>query len=87
MLDDNIQDVVEQVMPNVTETVWIGKPNMLKGRLAINGHKDEETIAMADRLIASLSDQYIWDLYARYNENPKIRWKDSIKKVIGIYTM
>jgi len=84
MLDDNIQDVVEQVMPYVTETIWIGKPNMLKSRLSLNGHNDEETMAKAEELLQSLSDQFIWDLYDRYKDNPKIRWKDSIKKVIGI---
>jgi DNA repair photolyase len=84
MLDYNIQDVVEQVLPYVTETVWIGKPNLLKSRLSINGHNDEETMARADRLLHSLSDQYIWDLYDKYKDNPKIRWKDSIKKVVGI---
>lgn len=83
MLDNNIQDVVEQVMPHVTETVWIGKPNMLRGRLSLNGHKDEETITRADRLLQSLSDQYILDLYARYKDNPKIRWKESISKIIN----
>ena len=83
MLDNNIADVVEQVLPYVTETVWIGKPNMLKGRLSMNGHDDEETMARAESLLQSLSDQFIWDLYARYKDNSKIRWKDSIKKVVG----
>ena len=84
MLDDNIQDVVEQVLPYVMETVWIGKPNMLKSRLSMNGHDDEETMARADSLMQSLSDQFIWDLYGRYKDEPKVRWKDSIKRVIGI---
>jgi len=84
MLDNNIADVVEQVLPYVTETVWIGKPNKLKGRLSVNGHNDEETMTRADRLQQSLSDQFIWDLYGRYNDNPKIRWKESVSKVVGI---
>jgi DNA repair photolyase len=84
MLDDNVKDVLEWVLPYVTETVWIGKPNMLKSRLSMNGHKDEETMGRADRLMQSLSDQSIWDLYNKYKVNPKIRWKDSIKKVVEI---
>lgn len=84
MLDDNVEDVLEWVLPYVTETIWIGKPNMLKTRLSMNGHKDHETMARADELMQSLSDQYIWDLYAEYKDNQKIRWKDSIKKVVGI---
>lgn len=84
MLDDNIQDVVEQVLPYVTETVWIGKPNMLKGRLSMNGHNNEVTMARAERLLQSLSDQFIWDLYGKYKDNPKIRWKDSIKNIVAV---
>ena len=83
MLDDNIQDVVEQVMPHVTETVWIGKPNMLKSRLSLNGYNDEETMARTEELMQSMSDQFIWDLYGKYKDEPKIRWKESIRKVIG----
>ena len=84
MLDDNIQDVVEQVMPYVTETVWIGKPNLLKSRLSMNGHNDEETMTKAEELLQSLSDPFIWDLYDRYKDDPKIRWKESISKIVGI---
>jgi hypothetical protein len=83
MLDDHIENVVEQVLPYVTETVWIGKPNQLKGRLSLNGHKDEETMARADDLMQSLSDEYIWHLYNSYKDSPKIRWKDSVTKVVG----
>jgi len=71
------------VLPYVTETVWIGKPNKLKGRLSLNGYNDEETMARADDLLQSMSDQFIWDLYDRYKEEPKIRWKDSISKIIN----
>jgi len=84
MLDDNIQDVVEQVMPYVTETVWIGKPNLLKSRLSLNGHTDNDTRKRADSLLRSLSDQYIWSLYSLYRDDPRIRWKDSVQKVLRI---
>ena len=84
MLDDKIQDVVEQVMPYVTETVWIGKPNMLKSRLSLNGHNDNDTRNKADSLLRSLSDKYIWSLYSMYRDDTRIRWKDSIQKVLRI---
>jgi hypothetical protein len=32
----------------------------------------------------SLSDGYILDLYSKYKDNPQIKWKDSIKKIVGI---
>ena len=49
----------------------------------MNGHNDEETMARAESLLQSLSDQSIWNLYGQYNDNQKIRWKDSIKKIVG----
>ncbi len=30
------------------------------------------------------SDEFIWDLYSRYKDNPKVKWKDSIKKIVGL---
>lgn len=85
MLDDSVDQVVEKVLPYVTETIWLGKPNKLIGRLSINGFKNDRlTMERARRLMKSLSDEYIMGLYAIYQDNPKIRWKDSIKKVIEI---
>jgi len=83
MLDDKIDDVINKVSPYVTETVWIGKPNKLNERLSMNGFKNDlVTMDCALRLIQLFSDEYIMELYDRYRNNPKIIWKDSIKKVI-----
>jgi len=85
MLDTRVDQVIDKVLPCVTETIWLGKPNKLIGRLSMNGFKnDKVTMERARRLMKSLSDEYILNLYARYRDNPKIRWKDSIKKVVGI---
>lgn len=83
MLDGNIDEVVEKVSPYVTETIWIGKPNKLNERLSMNGFKnDAETMDEARRLKELFSDEYVLDLYERHKDNPKIKWKDSIKKVL-----
>ena len=50
----------------------------------MNGHNDEETMAKAEELLQSMSDQYIWGLYSMYRDDPRIRWKDSIQKVLRI---
>jgi len=84
MLDDNVEVVVEWVLPHVTKTVWIGKPNMLNSRLSLNGHKNKETRDKADKLLQSLSDQYIGKLYSTYRDDSRIRWKHSIQKVLRI---
>jgi len=83
MLDDKIDQVITKVSPYVTETIWIGKPNKLNERLSLNGFKDDlRTLDQARRLMKLFSDGYILNLCARYKDNPKIMWKDSIKKVV-----
>jgi hypothetical protein len=41
-------------------------------------------MARADTLIASQNNIAIRGLYERYKYNPKIRFKESIKKVVGL---
>ena len=83
MLDDNVDDVINQVSPFITDTIWLGKANQLISRLARNGETDPRTIMMAQQLIQTQSDGFIWSLYFKYRTNPEIEWKDSIKEVIG----
>lgn len=84
MLDNNPEEVVKAVKPYVTETIWLGKANRLKQRLSTNGHKDKETMARADELLEWQSDANIHKLYQRLKDDLQIRWKDSIKKVVGL---
>jgi len=87
MLDENIDRVIDKCAPHVTETIWVGKINHLigvtgRGRLDFNGHNDPATLTKANELIAWQSDEKILKLYERYKNDPMIRWKESIKKVI-----
>ena len=83
MLDDKIDQVIDKVLPYVTETIWIGKPNKLNERLSMNGFKnDVATMDCARGLMKIFSDGYIMNLFEKYRKNPKIMWKDSIKKVV-----
>jgi len=85
MLDDNIDQVIAAVLPYVTETIWLGKPNQLMGRLSRNGFKNDlVTMSRGRALMKLFSDKFILDLYARYKDNSKIMWKSSIKKVVFV---
>ncbi len=84
MLDDRPDRVVELVSPYVTDSVWLGKANMLKNRMAVNGHRTYEEIAIANRLLTAQSDDSIRALYERLKGNPKVKWKESIKRVVGL---
>ena len=84
MLDDNIGDVIDQVSPFVSDSFWLGKANQLRSRLAFNGENDPITRRRADQLIEWQSDGNIKQLYGQFKDNPKIKWKESIKKVLGL---
>jgi len=83
VLDDSVESIVTELQDFVTETIWIGKMNFLKARMKINGFKDELSMQKANELFEMQSDEKIIELVDRLKDNPKIRWKESIKKVIS----
>jgi len=84
MLDGRPQALVEAVAPFVTDSVWLGKINMLRQRLKVNRACDPETLARADELTALQADEPIRALYEVLKSDPKVKWKDSIKQVVGL---
>jgi DNA repair photolyase len=85
MLDDKVENLIRALLPYVTDSIWLGKPNRLMSILTLNGYEnDQETMARARELEAMLSDKYIHQLYDIFKHDPYIRWKDSIKKIVGI---
>ena len=83
MLDNNIGDVIDRVSPFVTDSIWMGKANLLCSRLALNGENDPVAIDKAKELKGWQKNENIEQLYSRYKDNPQIEWKDSIKKVVN----
>jgi hypothetical protein len=83
MLDNRIEDVVEVVLPYVTDAIWIGLPNNLKQIIARNCG-DAETEARGTELMAWFTNKRINELYGKYAEHPQIKWKESIKKAVGL---
>lgn len=84
MLEGNIDALIAAIAPFVTDTIWLGKINRLKSNLTFNGFKDAEMMKRAEALIAFQSDASIKAIYERHKNNPKMRFKESIKKVVGI---
>lgn len=84
MLDNNVDALIKKVSPYVTDAIWIGKANFLLRRLKVNHAADKETLRGAYQLINWQSNVNIIDLYNAYKNNCKIKWKESIKKVVGI---
>ena len=72
MLDNNIGDVIDQVSPYVTDSIWLGKANHLRSRLALNGETDPVTMQRAQQLMGWQSDENIKVLHSQYKDNPLI---------------
>jgi DNA repair photolyase len=84
MLDDKVIPLVSDLQEYVSDFLWIGKANFLHRRLKMNGFADEETISRANALIDWQSDGNIKSLYRELKVNPKVKWKESIKKVLNL---
>ena len=83
-LDTNTIELAETVMPYVTDAVWLGKANRLKSTIKLNCGDDQVTQEAAEELIKSHPDEWVKGLYQHFKDNPKIKWKDSMKKVLGL---
>lgn len=84
LLDENIDELIFKVSTYVTDSIWLGKLNYPGSRLALNGANDSETMETMKQLTSIQSDEWIMELYSRYKDNPQIKWKESIKKVVGL---
>lgn len=84
MLDNRIDLVIDDLSRYVSDAIWLGKMNFALRRLKTNGHLNAENQAAAEQLLEWQSDEAIKALYNRYKDNPLIKWKESIKKVVGL---
>jgi DNA repair photolyase len=84
MLDNHAVELVSELDPYVTDAIWIGKVNRLNPILNMNGFKDTDTLSKTKELLSFQTDDNIKRLYLELADNPKIKWKESIKKVVGL---
>lgn len=75
--------LVEQLRPFVNDAIWLGRANQLKARLTLN-----EADELAHKTAVIL--EHIWGknnverLYALYKDDPIIKWKNSVKEMVGL---
>lgn len=84
MLDNQTIELISDLENFVTDFIWLGKANFLLRRLKMNGITDKETINRANILIEQQSDTNMKELYKNLKKNPKIKWKESLKKVLNL---
>lgn len=82
MLDTaNIIEHVERLLPLVSDTIWLGKMNRIGQCVKINNDMDRIAVA---RIKTGQANDRIWAMYFALKNNPQIRWKENIKKVVGL---
>jgi uncharacterized Fe-S cluster-containing radical SAM superfamily protein len=81
--DKTIYNIVDIFNPFITDSIWIGKLNGIDVRVKTDGWTEDDFkyLTMVKKV---QTDEMIRSLYEHFKTNPKIRWKDSIKKIIGI---
>jgi DNA repair photolyase len=87
MLDPgNAWALVQMCAPEATEGVWLGLLNRAKSRVLIRPDEDREAewAQHVAPLLAAQAPEKIRELYEKLKGNPMVRWKDSIRKVVGL---
>jgi DNA repair photolyase len=86
MLDsDHIIKQFRRLESHITDTFWIGKMNNIRKK---NGElwrvqPDTDPVEIA-RIEAGQTDTRIHEIYEALKDEPKIRWKESFKSVLGL---
>lgn len=82
-LDFEIAELVKDIQDYVTDTIWIGKMNKMKSRVDTKDFTDDDWkyYHIVERC---QTDEQVKIIYEKLKDNIKIRWKDSIKKVLKL---
>lgn len=98
-LDRYIGNLIELLLPFITDALWVGPMNVMETRVRFRGINYRESIARSsmgkkgwtDRewayfnVARSVRDPiFLKLLYARYKDNPHIKWKNESKKILGL---
>ncbi len=82
MLDvDDIFGLVEDLSPWVSHSIWVGLMNKISERVTADSPIARQEVA---RIEAGQTHEKIHYIYGRLKNNPLLRWKESIKKIVGL---
>ena len=82
MIDaQNIDLLVSELIPYITDSFWIGEMNHIGRFSKYAGTRIQKEL---NRIRAGQTPRAIQKIYARYEDNPMIKWKNGIKKILGL---
>jgi len=82
MLDaPGLDRLITDIRPLITDSIWIGKMNHIRFPIPVDPEGHCFHVAV---IAAGQTDGSIRTIYNRYKGEPKIKWKESIKQVVGL---
>lgn len=82
MLDSaDVVYMVYELLPCVSHSIWLGKMNRIEQRVRIDSKEAREQV---NRIKSGQRDAQISSIYRRLQAEPLVRWKESIKIVVGL---
>lgn len=82
MLDlEDVRGMIDEIEPYVSHSIWVGKLNRMEERVKIDSG---EVAAEVERIRNEQQDRNIIDLYEALKGRSLIRWKESVKLVVGL---
>jgi DNA repair photolyase len=80
MLDSQqVAELFHTLAPYVTDSIWIGKLNGIDYR--VEPGTDPQAV---QRIRDGQTDRRVRAIYAALKDEPKVKWKESFKKVLGL---
>ncbi|MBP7526762.1 MAG: radical SAM protein [Syntrophorhabdaceae bacterium] len=84
-LDRNVRMTVKAVEPFVTDTIWIGMMNKINSRVDFSAWSSRDyTFLNGLERYRDGQPTFVRRLYEDLKDNPKIRWKDSVRRILGL---
>jgi DNA repair photolyase len=77
---DHIVEEFRRMKDLANWTIWIGKMNHVRQRV---GNRVPESEIL--RIEQGQSDDRVREMYAQLRAEPRVRWKDSIRAVVGVW--
>ncbi len=83
-LDSGVEYLYIRCFPYITESFWIGTLREFKRRVDKSKISVEQIYDFVRPILECQSNSAVWRLYEKLNGRPFIKWKDSIRKIVGI---
>lgn len=83
-LDGSPLEVYEKTIDFCTGDFWLGKMNHFNKRVDLTGVTEEQMQRFVHLLQKLIDDDHVRELYEIFKDKPRVRFKDSFAKVVGL---